>query len=58
MQEESIKNITKSNSNFKPTFEDGHVLLDMGFGGHCLRWNISTPERSTIKKFKDRLCIK
>ena len=37
MQEESIKNITKSNSNFKPTFEDGHVLLDMGFGGHCLR---------------------
>ena len=57
MSEESIKNIIKSRSNFNPTFEDGHVLPNMGFGGHCLRGNISTPERSTIQKFKHRLCI-
>ena len=59
MSEESIKNITKSNSNLAPTFEDGHVLPDMSFDGHCLRKNnISTPKRSSIKKFKHRLCIK
>ena len=59
MSEESIKNITKSNSNFAPTFEDGHVLPAMSFDGHCLRKsNISTPKSSTIQKFKHRLYIK
>ena len=59
MSEESIKNITKSNSNFAPIFEDSHVLPDMSFDGHCLRTNhISTPKRSTIPKLKRKLCIK
>ena len=37
MSEESIKNINKSNSNFAPTFGDGHVLPGMNFDGHCLK---------------------
>ena len=35
MSEESIENITKSDSNFAPTFAD-HLLPDMNFNGHCL----------------------
>ena len=36
MSEESIENITKSDSNFAPTFVDHHVLPDINFNGHCL----------------------
>ena len=36
MSKESIENITKSNSNFAPTFVDHHVLPDIDFNGHCL----------------------
>ena len=36
MLEENIENITKSDSNFLPTFVDHHLLLDMRFGGQCL----------------------
>ena len=36
MSEENIDNITKSNSNFAPTFVDHHVLPDTNFNGHCL----------------------
>ena len=36
MSQENIENITKSNSNFAPTFVDHHVLPDMNFNGHCL----------------------
>ena len=36
MSEESIGNITKSVSNFAPTFVDHRVLPDMNFSGHCL----------------------
>ena len=35
MSEESIENITKSDSNFAPTFVDHHLLRDMNFNGHC-----------------------
>ena len=59
MSEESIKNINKSNSNFAPTFGNGHVLPGMNFDGHCLKKkNNFTPKKSAIKKFKHRLCIK
>ena len=34
--EESIENITKSNSNFAPTFVNHHFLPDMNFNEHCL----------------------
>ena len=36
MSEESIENISKSDSNFAPTFVDHYLLLDMNFNGHCL----------------------
>ena len=45
MSEESIENITKSDSNFAPTFVDHHLLPDMNFKGHCLiKSNISIPK--------------
>ena len=68
MPEESIENITKSGSNFAPTFVDHHLLPDMNFNGHCLIKNISIPKkvinlyilhiRSASKKFKHRFYIK
>ena len=36
MSEESIENITKSDSNFAPTFVNHHLLWDMNFNWHCL----------------------
>ena len=33
---ENIKNITKSDSNFVPTFVDHHLLPDISFIRHCL----------------------
>ena len=36
MSEESIENITKSDSNFAPNFVDHHSLPDINFNGHCL----------------------
>ena len=36
MSEESIGNITKSVSNFAPTFVDHRVLPDSNFNEHCL----------------------
>ena len=66
MSEESIQNITKSDSNFAPSFVDHHSLPGMNFNGHCLiKSNISIPKkliklyifyilRPQLKKF-DRL---
>ena len=46
MLEENIKNITKLDSNFPPTFVDHHVLADINFNGHCLINNkISVPKK-------------
>ena len=46
MSEEHIGNITKSGSNFAPTFVDHHTLPDINFDGHCLiRNNISIPKK-------------
>ena len=41
MSEVNIENITKSDSNFSPTFIDHNLLHDMTFNGHCLikKWN-------------------
>ena len=36
MSEKNIKDITKRDSNFAPTFVDHHVLPDMTFNGYCL----------------------
>ena len=36
MSEENIENITKSGSNFAPTFVDHYVLPDINFNGYCL----------------------
>ena len=39
MLEENIENITKSDSNFAPTFVNYLVLPDINFNGHCLMKN-------------------
>ena len=44
--EEMIENISKSGSNFAPTFIDHHFLLDLNFNKHCLiKNNISIPKK-------------
>ena len=46
MSQETIENISKSDSNFVPTFVDHHLLSDMNFNGHCLiKSNISIPKK-------------
>ena len=46
MSEESIKNITKSDSNFAPTFLNHDLLPDIDLDGHCLiNNNISIPNK-------------
>ena len=46
MSEKSIENITKSDSNFAPTFVDDNVLPDVNFNGHYLiKNNISIPKK-------------
>ena len=36
MLEENIENITKSDSNFAPTFVDHNLLPHINFNGHCI----------------------
>ena len=36
MSEENIENVTKSDSNFAPTFVGHHLLIDINFNEHCL----------------------
>ena len=46
MSEESTENITKSDSNFVPTFVDRYILPERNFNGHCLiKNNISLPKK-------------
>ena len=46
MLEENIESITKSDSNFAPTFVDHHLLPDTNFNGHGLiKHNISIPKK-------------
>ena len=46
MSEESIENITKSNSLFAPTFFNHYILLDVNFNWNCLiNNNISIPKK-------------
>ena len=36
MSEESIENITRSDTNFAPVVADHHLLPDFNFNSHCL----------------------
>ena len=45
ISEENIENITKSDSNFAPTFVGHHLLPDITFNGHCLIKNISIAKK-------------
>ena len=45
MSEENIENVTKSDSNFAPTFVDHKVLPDINFKSHCLIKNISITKK-------------
>ena len=47
VSEENIENITKSDSNFAPTFFYHQVLQDIKFNGHCLINNIYVPREAT-----------
>ena len=63
--EKIIENITKSYSNFAPTFVDHHLLPDMNFNGHYLiKNNISITKKlinisyTLVSQFKHRFCIR
>ena len=70
MSEESIENITKSNSLFTQTFVNHYILPDVNFNGNCLiNNNISIPNtsnksiyflhvKSMVKRFNYRFWIK
>ena len=46
MSEENIEIITKSDSNYAPSFVDYYVLPGINFNGHCLiNSNISVPKK-------------
>ena len=46
MSEENIENITKSGSNFAPTFVDHHLLPKINFNGrYLIKHNISLPKQ-------------
>ena len=46
MSEKCFENITKSDSNFAPTFVDHHLLPDINFNRQCLiKNNFSTPKK-------------
>ena len=48
ISKERTENITKSDSNFAPTFIDHQLLPDLNFNGHCLikkKNNISVPKK-------------
>ena len=45
MSEENTENITKSSSNFTPTFVDHLLLSDVNFNRHCLINNVSIPKK-------------
>ena len=51
MSEENIEIITKSDSNFPPTFVDHHLLPEINFNGHCLINNISIPKNISLYIF-------
>ena len=47
-QKKKYENITKSGSNFAPTFVDHHILPEINFNGHSLiKNNISVPKKVT-----------
>ena len=45
MSEENIENITKSDSNFAPTFLDHHLIPDLNFNEHYLINNFYIPKK-------------
>ena len=51
MSEESTKNITKSGSNFAPTFVDHHLLPEVNFDGHCLKKNKKSIPKKVINLY-------
>ena len=49
MSEENIENITKSDSNFAPTFVDHHLLPHITFNGHCIIKNNKSISKKLLK---------
>ena len=48
LSEESIENITTSESNFSPTLTNCYPLSDIKFDGHCLINNNNDPSLSVV----------
>ena len=55
MSEENIENITKSDSNFAPTFVDPRLIPDISFNGHCLINNNAVPKKIINISISDTL---
>ena len=51
MSEENIETMTKSDSNFAPTFVDHHLLPDINFNGPCLIKNIISIPKKVINLY-------
>ena len=51
MSQESVENITKSNSNFAPTFVDHYSLPDINFNGHSLTKNSISFSKAVINPY-------
>ena len=51
MLEENIENITKSDSNFAPTFLDHDLLPDINFNGYCLTNNDHSIPKKVINLY-------
>ena len=45
ISEENVETITKSYSNFAPTFADYHILPDIDFNEHCSINNVYIPKK-------------
>ena len=51
ISEESTENITKSDSNFAPTFADHYLLPDINFDGDCLINNNNSIPKKVINLY-------
>ena len=51
MSEKNIENITKSDSNFAPTFGDHRLSPDQTFNGHCLIKNSTFIRKKVINLY-------
>ena len=54
----NVEIISKSDSNFTPTFIDQHLISDLNFNGHCLINNIYTPKKHMYMFLSTKFMVK